>query len=81
MPAATATPLPPNGEGCIEGQVDVNSATAEELDQIIHIGPVRAAEMITILPFTSLDDLVRVNGIGSARLAAIKTQGVACVGN
>jgi DNA uptake protein ComE-like DNA-binding protein len=59
----------------------VNSAEAEELEQIIHIGPKRAAELIQIRPFSSLDDLVRINGIGPARLADIKEQGIACVGN
>jgi DNA uptake protein ComE-like DNA-binding protein len=67
--------------GCTFGQVDVNSAEAEELEQIIHIGPVRAAELIQLRPFSSLDDLVRIKGIGPARLADIKEQGIACVGN
>jgi DNA uptake protein ComE-like DNA-binding protein len=31
-------------------------------------------------PFTSLDDLVRIKGIGPSRLADIKAQGLACVG-
>jgi DNA uptake protein ComE-like DNA-binding protein len=67
--------------GCTFGQVDVNSAPVEELDQIIHIGLVRAAELIQLRPFSSLDDLVRIKGIGPARLADIKEQGIACVGN
>lgn len=58
--------------------MDVNSATVEELDRIKHIGPVRAAEMITLRPFSSLDDLVRINGIGPSRLADIKSEGLAC---
>ena len=62
------------------GQVDVNSAPVEELDRIIHIGQVRAAEMVQLRPFTSLDDLVRINGIGPVRLADIKAQGLACIG-
>ena len=58
----------------------MNSASAAELDEIIHIGPSRAAEMLQIRPFVSLDDLVRINGIGLERLADIKTQGLACIG-
>jgi DNA uptake protein ComE-like DNA-binding protein len=50
----------------------------EELDRIKHIGPVRTAEMITLRPFSSLDDLVRINGIGPSRLADIKPEGLAC---
>ncbi len=47
---------------------------------IIHIGPVRAAEMIQIRPFSSIEDLERIKGIGPSRLADIKQQGIACVG-
>ena len=36
--------------------------------------------MILIRPFTSVDDLIRINGIGPFRLADIKAQGLACVG-
>ena len=47
---------------------------------IIHFGPVRAAEAVQLRPFSSLDDLVRINGIGPSRLADIKAEGLACVG-
>jgi len=77
----TATPEPvPSSVGCEEGQVDINSASAEELELIIHIGPARAAEAVQLRPFSSLDDLVRINGIGPSRLADIKAQDLACVG-
>jgi len=80
-PTPTATPEPlPSSAGCDEGQVDVNSASAEELELIIHIGPVRAAEAVQLRPFVSLDDLVFINGIGPSRLADIKAEGLACVG-
>jgi DNA uptake protein ComE-like DNA-binding protein len=44
----------------------------------IHLGPVRAAEAVQLRPFSSLDDLVRVNGIGPSRLGDIKAGGLAC---
>ena len=69
----------PIGQGCAEGQVDVNSASSKELQLIKHIGPKRANAMIPLRPFSSLDDLVRIKGIGPSRLADIKEQGVACV--
>ena len=78
-PSPTPEP-PPSSVGCEEGKVDVNSASAEELDLIIHIGPVRAAEAVQLRPFSSLDDLDRINGIGPSRLADIKAEGLACVG-
>ncbi|MGH2428590.1 MAG: MBL fold metallo-hydrolase [Candidatus Limnocylindria bacterium] len=80
VPIAAPPPPPPVTGGCAPGQVDINSATYEQLQLIIHIGPVRAAEIPSLRPFGSVDDLDRVNGIASARLADIKAQGVACVG-
>ena len=77
-PTPTLEPSVDSG-GCSGDQVDVNSAPVEELDRIIHIGPARAAQMVTLRPFTSLDDLVRIKGIATARLADIKAEGIACV--
>ena len=79
-PDPTPEPLPSSG-GCEIGQVDINSASAEELELIIHIGPVRATEAVQLRPFSSLDDLVRINGIGQSRLADIKSENLACVGD
>jgi competence protein ComEC len=60
--------------------IDVNTATAEQLLEIIHIGAARANELISLRPFTSIDDLERIKGIGPARIADIKSQGLACIG-
>lgn len=60
-------------------KVNINTATLEELQQIVHIGQSRAEEIIRLRPFASLDDLSRVSGIGPSRLADIKEQGVAYV--
>lgn len=79
-PAPTPVPVaPPAASGCQSGQVDINSAGFEALQLIIHIGPVRAQEMLEIRPFSSVDAMERIDGIGPARLADIKAQGVACV--
>ncbi|GGK35699.1 hypothetical protein GCM10010965_30830 [Caldalkalibacillus thermarum] len=59
--------------------IDINSASFEELQQIVHIGPERAQQIIELRPFYSLDDLLRVDGIGPSRLQDIKDQGLACV--
>lgn len=61
--------------------VDINRAGPVELHEIIHIGANRAQHLIDlrrIQPFRSIDDLIRVDGIGPARLADIKAQGRAC---
>lgn len=79
-PAAAPVPAaPPPASGCQPGQVDINSAGFEELQLIIHIGPVRAEQMLAIRPFSSVDAMDRIDGIGPARLADIKEEGIACV--
>ncbi|MDP3992576.1 MAG: helix-hairpin-helix domain-containing protein [Nanoarchaeota archaeon] len=64
---------------CKDGQVDINSASAEELDKIAQIGPARAEQMITLRPFSSVDDMIRIDGIGENNINLIKSQGLACV--
>ena len=67
--------------GCSDGQVDINSAGLEELDQLYGIGPVKAQAIIDARTFNSVDDLINVNGIGEITLNSIKEQGLACVEN
>ncbi|MEO7398980.1 MAG: helix-hairpin-helix domain-containing protein [Ilumatobacteraceae bacterium] len=59
-----------------EGPVDLNEATAEQLDQLPGIGPSTAAAIIAHRdangPFGSVDDLLDVRGIGPAKLDAIR---------
>ena len=47
--------------------------------RIIHIGEVRVDDLIRLRPFSSVDDLTRIDGIGPGRLSDIKEQGLACV--
>ena len=62
--------------------LNINTAPKEELKKIKHIGEARAEQIINLREeklFSSVDDLVRVVGIGPSRLADIKEQGLACV--
>ncbi|SFE99572.1 competence protein ComEA [Paenibacillus catalpae] len=63
------------------GKLDVNRATAEQLDTLKGIGPAKAQAIIADREqnglFQSVDDLLRVKGIGSKLLAGIKDSIVA----
>ena len=60
-------------------QVEINTASLQQLEEIIGIGPVKAQEIINSRPFSSVDDLLRVKGIGEKTLQKIKEQGLAYV--
>jgi competence protein ComEA len=63
------------------GKLDINRATAEQLDSLKGIGPAKAQAILADReqngPFQSVDDLLRVKGIGSKLLAGIKDSIVA----
>lgn len=59
--------------------ININEAAAEAVQEIIHIGPERAEELISLRPYSSIEDLEGISGIGSARIADIKSEGKACV--
>ncbi|MEK7658350.1 MAG: lamin tail domain-containing protein [Patescibacteria group bacterium] len=61
-------------------KVEINTASLAQLDEIIGIGPVLAQRIIEARPFLSVDDLIKVKGIGEKTLQKIKDQGLAYVG-
>jgi competence protein ComEA len=67
---------PPAGSVAPAGPVDVNRATAEELDKLPGIGPTTAAAIVDHReqngPFARVDDLEAVRGIGPAKLDTIR---------
>lgn len=74
---ASAVPTTPkNNSSCI----DINTASAEELEKIIHIGPEYAQDLIELRPFQSVEQLTRINGIGKGRIKDILAENLACVG-
>jgi competence protein ComEA len=69
----------PVGSGTVEGAtalVNLNSATAEELETLPGIGEVLAATIVQYReehgPFTSVDQLVDVSGIGEVTLEELR---------
>ncbi len=59
--------------------VDINTASLQQLDALTGIGPTYAQRIVDGRPYSSVDDLLRVKGIGPATLQKIKDQGLACV--
>ena len=68
----TRTPGPPEPAG----PIDLNRASAAELTRLPGIGPVLAARIVAARdshgPFTSVDELRRVSGVGPSKLAAFR---------
>lgn len=64
------------GKSCL----DINTANAEELQEITHIGPAFAKALIELRPYRTVDELTNIKGVGPGRLHDIKSQGLACVG-
>ena len=60
-----------------QGLVNINTANATQLTQLPGVGPAIAQKIIDYRtangPFTSVDDLTKVPGIGAAKLAQIKS--------
>jgi competence protein ComEA len=73
--AATAAPPPGNPQGQAAGPLDLNTATAEQLDTLPGVGEVTAGRIVayrTAHPFTSVDELLEVPGIGQRRFEQLK---------
>lgn len=60
-----------------EGKIDLNSASFETLQALPHIGPGRAQAIIKLRPWSSVDELKKVDGIGPQRLEEIRQEAVA----
>jgi competence protein ComEA len=72
---APTGPTSPTGGGQPVAPVDLNSATAEQLETLPGVGPATAAAILEYRdangPFASVDALIDVPGIGEAKLAAL----------
>ena len=75
-PGPQASSTASGGSGA--GPINVNTATASELEALPGIGPALAERIVSHReangPFKSLDDLTDVPGIGKAKLEALRTE-------
>jgi len=56
---------------CLEGQIDINTASEEELTKLVDIGPSRAKDIINSRPYKSIEELTNAKNIGDIRLKNI----------
>ncbi len=75
-PAIAVGAQPAASGGAATGPVDLNTADAEALDALPGVGPATAAAILQHRaeagPFTSVDQLLDVPGIGEAKLEALR---------
>ena len=61
----------------LNGPLNINTATAAQLDALPGVGPVTAGRIITYRekngPFKSIDDLRKVSGMGASKFEALKS--------
>jgi competence protein ComEA len=76
VPPAVVTGGPGTGPAGPAPPVDLNVATAAQLDALPGIGPATAAAIVEYRTrhgrFVTVDELVEVRGIGEAKLAALR---------
>lgn len=74
--AASGASVKPGDRG--DGKVHLNRATAEDLETLPGVGPVLAERIVEYReqhgPFTTVEDLLDVPGIGEAKLAVLRDQ-------
>lgn len=75
MVESSAETQPAAQPATVGGRIDLNRATAQQLEELPGIGPVLAQSIVNYrsnVPFTSVEDLQNVRGIGPGRFEAVR---------
>lgn len=76
MAADAQNPSPPSQMQAASAKVDLNSATAQQLESLPGIGPALAQRIVAHRqsqgPFKSIDDLKLVKGIGNRKFTVLR---------
>jgi competence protein ComEA len=67
-----ASSAPAVGQGGGGGLINLNTATATDLETLPGIGPSKAAAIIANRPYSTVDDLDKVPGIGPSTLEQLR---------
>lgn len=70
--AADSVPAGGQSSGVSAGLVNLNTATATDLESLPGIGPSKAAAIIANRPYSTVEDLDRVPGIGASTLEQLR---------
>ncbi|MBB3190922.1 helix-hairpin-helix domain-containing protein [Halomonas cerina] len=61
-----------------EDCIDLNASAPSRLEELPHVGPARAEDIVEGRPWVSPEELTRVSGIGGGRLEDIEESGLLC---
>jgi competence protein ComEA len=74
-PSSAAAAAPSRGDAAAEGVVNLNEATADELERLPGIGPAKARAIVEHRhghPFHRVDELTKVKGIGRKTFSKLR---------